>query len=348
MTNYYCPPDKELQLHTLLVNHNVFITGDFNGHSPSWRYADLNSRGEQIEDWMIVNSLILISRPKDQPTHLSCAWKTLSTPDLAITSEDIQKICVKEVYTQLGGSNHLPVLLKMTGSTENDNDRTDHLSEEETQLELQKDRLVQVPKPDWHAVQRTWHWKQQQHQHQCPAADWLHTSGSKAGHPQRQEKGLQVLLEQPPPVSPWSTHRSQKTIWAAAFHQSTPSSTTRQGLLLMKKRSRKPACHGKKRLVHSTWRMTHRSSRIWQRPRMMTSNMPQEQSFWRKVPRSSQARMQSACLQTGSERIAYLMSQGRNKQTSEWRLRNNYRNNLQPPAWHLSSPSMSGTIPSDS
>ena len=63
---------------------------------------------------MIENNLILINRPDDQPTHLSRAWKTLSTPDLAIASEDIQKICDREVHTQLGGSDHLPVLLKVT------------------------------------------------------------------------------------------------------------------------------------------------------------------------------------------------------------------------------------------
>ena len=38
----------------------------------------------------------------------------MSTPDLAIASEDIQEICDREVHTQLGGSNHLPVLLKVT------------------------------------------------------------------------------------------------------------------------------------------------------------------------------------------------------------------------------------------
>ena len=59
--------------------------------------------------------------------------------------------------------------------------------------------------------------------------------------------------------------------------------------------------------------------------------LPQEQSFWMKVPRSSWARRQPTCLQTVSERTAYLISQGRNKQTSEWRSRKNHRNNLQPP-----------------
>ena len=59
-------------------------------------------------------SLILINRPDDQSTHLSHAWKTSSTPDLAIASKNIQNICDREVYTQLGGSDHLPVLLKVT------------------------------------------------------------------------------------------------------------------------------------------------------------------------------------------------------------------------------------------
>ena len=80
----------------------------------SWGYADLNSRGEQIEDWMTENNLILINRPDDQPTHLSHAWKTLSTPDLAIANKDIQEICDRDDYTQLGGSDHQPVLLKVT------------------------------------------------------------------------------------------------------------------------------------------------------------------------------------------------------------------------------------------
>ena len=40
--------------------------------------------------------------------------KTWSTPDHAIASENIQKICDREVHTPLGGSDHLPVLLKVT------------------------------------------------------------------------------------------------------------------------------------------------------------------------------------------------------------------------------------------
>ena len=109
--NYYCP-EKTCNYTLLLVSHNLLITGDFSGHSPSWGYADFNSRGDQIENWMIENSPI--NGPDGQPTHLFRAWKTLSIPDLAITSEDIQKICDREVYTLLGDSDHLPVPLKVT------------------------------------------------------------------------------------------------------------------------------------------------------------------------------------------------------------------------------------------
>ncbi|KAK7115386.1 hypothetical protein V1264_001263 [Littorina saxatilis] len=113
--NFYCPPDKNLELHTLhLPQSNLLILGDFNGHSPSWGYQDLNCRGEQIEDWMIDENLILINKPDDKPTCLSRAWKTTSTPDLAIATEDIHKICDRSVADQLGGSDHLPILLKLS------------------------------------------------------------------------------------------------------------------------------------------------------------------------------------------------------------------------------------------
>jgi len=112
VVNVYSPPDKELRLHTLpSADQNLLVIGDFNAHSPSWGYQDLNSRGEETEDWMIDNSLILINKPDDKPTCLSRAWKTQSTPDIAAATDDIQKICERSVENQLGGSDHLPILL---------------------------------------------------------------------------------------------------------------------------------------------------------------------------------------------------------------------------------------------
>ena len=79
-----------------------------------------------------------------------------------------------------------------------------------------------------------------------------------------------------------------------------------------------------------------------------TSSIPQEQSFWRNVPRPSQTRGQPTCLQTVSERTAYLISQWRKtdiRMKSKEQLQKQsteaiYRSNLQPPVWHLSSPSI--------
>ena len=163
-----------------------------------------------------------------------------------------------------GGSNPAGRQQPPAGSTESDIDRTDHLSEDG----IQKGRLVQVLKPDWRAVQRTWHWKQQEHQCQCPAADWLHTSGSKAGHPSRWRRTTSLTGVTTYSASVTNSQKPENDL-SSSLHQSTPSSTTRQGLLLTKKRSRKPASHDKTRLVLSTERGTHRSSGLWQRPSNM-------------------------------------------------------------------------------
>ena len=115
--NIYCPPDKELQLHTIpMQEKGLLIAGDVNAHSPSWGYERLNTRGEQTEDWMMENNLILINKPDDKPTCLSRAWKTSSHPDVAMATEDIQQQCERSVEDQLGGSDHLPILLRLTST----------------------------------------------------------------------------------------------------------------------------------------------------------------------------------------------------------------------------------------
>ena len=98
ITNCQSPPQSKLHLHTLqLLTKNHLITGDFNGHSPAWGYDKPDSGGEEIQDWMMDNNLVLINMTHDKPSHFSWAWKTASTPDLAIATEDIQKRVVKVV-----------------------------------------------------------------------------------------------------------------------------------------------------------------------------------------------------------------------------------------------------------
>ena len=110
--NIYSPPDKQIRLPSLPDHQDNWIAvGDFNSHSPSWGYKDLNVKGEEVEDWMIVNRLVLLNKPSDTPTFYSRAWCTTSSPDLAIATDDIQKIAQREVSAQLGGSDHRPVII---------------------------------------------------------------------------------------------------------------------------------------------------------------------------------------------------------------------------------------------
>ena len=71
----------------------------------------MDTRGEEIEDWMVERNLILINSPEDPPTFYSRRWKSQSTPDIAIATEDIERDSTRNVTNQLGGSDHKPVLI---------------------------------------------------------------------------------------------------------------------------------------------------------------------------------------------------------------------------------------------
>ena len=112
--NLYSPPNKAINLQILQPNsENWMIVGDFNSHSPSWGYPSINAKGEEVEHWIVSNRLVLINTPTDPPTFYSRVWKTTSTPDIAIATDNIQKIAKREVSEQLGGSDHTPVILTL-------------------------------------------------------------------------------------------------------------------------------------------------------------------------------------------------------------------------------------------
>ena len=112
--NLYSPPNKAINLQILQPNsEDWMIVGDFNSHSPSWGYPSINTKGEEVEHWIVSNRLVLINTPTDPPTFYSRVWKTTSTPDIAIATDNIQKIAKREVSEQLGGSDHKPVILTL-------------------------------------------------------------------------------------------------------------------------------------------------------------------------------------------------------------------------------------------
>ena len=57
--------------------------------------------------------MVLINDPDDPPTFYSRRWMTTSTPDLAFASGNLPNKIQRNVTTQLGGSDHRPVLLTM-------------------------------------------------------------------------------------------------------------------------------------------------------------------------------------------------------------------------------------------
>ena len=112
MYNLYSPPPKALRLHAIQPEEERWIImGDFNSHSPSWGYPVLDSKGDEVEDWIITNQMVLINRPNEPHTYYSRAWRKTSCPDIAIATDDVAKITKRHVERQLRGSDHKPVLL---------------------------------------------------------------------------------------------------------------------------------------------------------------------------------------------------------------------------------------------
>ena len=110
--NLYSPPPKALRLHAIQPEEERWIImGDFNSHSPSWGYPDLDAKVDEVEDWIITNQMVLSNRPDEPRTYYSRAWRKTSCPDITIATDDVTKTTKRHVEQQLGGSDHKPVLL---------------------------------------------------------------------------------------------------------------------------------------------------------------------------------------------------------------------------------------------
>ena len=112
--NCYSPPDKNIMLHGIDVQpNNCIVVGDFNSHSPSWGYNEQDAKGEDLEDWQVMNNLHLLYDPEDPPTFFSRAWKTTSNPDLAFVTNDLGRGATRTVQNQLASSDHKPIMIEL-------------------------------------------------------------------------------------------------------------------------------------------------------------------------------------------------------------------------------------------
>ena len=90
--NLYSPPNKQLRPQVF-----QFFMGDFNR--------------DEVEDWIITHNMVLINKAVDPPTFYSRAWRSTSSPDLTIATNDVAKITSREVDKQLGESDHKSIFL---------------------------------------------------------------------------------------------------------------------------------------------------------------------------------------------------------------------------------------------
>ena len=114
--NHYCSPSEPLTLTKPIPSEKCIVLGDFNSHSPSWGYSDLNARGEELENWQTETGLLLIYEEESPDTFFSRAWKTTSNPDLTFVTSDIEPQAFRKVYDQLAGSDHRPIILTIEDS----------------------------------------------------------------------------------------------------------------------------------------------------------------------------------------------------------------------------------------
>ena len=80
-------------------------------------------------------------------------FQTMSTNNLAIATEFIQKVCDSKVFTHLWGSDLLPILLKLTLTEQTFPQRN------EPQWNNKKADWSRFQNLTWHAVHRTWYWQ---------------------------------------------------------------------------------------------------------------------------------------------------------------------------------------------
>ena len=117
--NIYNPPRNNLNLISEFSEtqfSKTIVGGDFNGHSPSWGYKDLNETGKEIESFCNSTNLCLLQDSSSPPTLFHRAHKTSSRPDLTMVSADLLLKIQTEVLAGIGSSDHFPIKIQIDQS----------------------------------------------------------------------------------------------------------------------------------------------------------------------------------------------------------------------------------------
>ena len=159
-------------------------------------------------------------------------------------------ICDREVYNQLGGSDHLLVLLTLTRTEQTTSQQKEpnwNLSKFQSLIDVLCRELATDNSKDINtSVQQL--------------TDCI-LQEIKQAIPRHRRKDYKATGATTYSVSMTNSQKPENDL-SSSLHQSTISSTTRQAPLLTKRSPRNPTRHSRKRLAHSAWRKTHRSSGI--------------------------------------------------------------------------------------
>jgi endonuclease/exonuclease/phosphatase (EEP) superfamily protein YafD len=86
------------------------LVGDFNAHNPLWGSTNYNNRGKVLEDIIADNNLCIFN--DDSHTYLHPATGHYSALDLSLCSPSLIDEFSWSVHSDLGGSDHFPIILK--------------------------------------------------------------------------------------------------------------------------------------------------------------------------------------------------------------------------------------------
>ncbi|GBM91478.1 Putative protein in type-1 retrotransposable element R1DM [Araneus ventricosus] len=102
------------ELHSILTDlgdERVLICADLNAHSRIWGYANEDTRGAQVEDFLLAQQLYLLNETNSPPTFEHCGRK--GWPDLSfIKGTDFANSCTWKVLEDYTHSDHNYILIE--------------------------------------------------------------------------------------------------------------------------------------------------------------------------------------------------------------------------------------------
>ena len=118
IVSVYSPPTEPLPLDALssmkTKSNSLIITGDMNAKHQEWGCAKANKKGHELAGWINKNELAV------QNANMKTSLRSETTIDLIITEESESNVECRALANS--GSDHLPILAEIHGTTINSNE----------------------------------------------------------------------------------------------------------------------------------------------------------------------------------------------------------------------------------